>query len=148
MKVRIVLMALVASTALALAHTGATGIVKERMEGMSSLAQSMKALAQLAKSDDVDQGQVIEIARQIKEESGVAMSQRFPIDEQQMVSEASPAIWENWKEFEQISDELFQAAVALESSALNGNMQLGQSLKQLGSTCNRCHKDFRIKKNN
>jgi cytochrome c556 len=122
MKVRIVLIALVASTALALAHTGATGIVKERMDGMPSLAQSMKALAQLAKSDDVDQRQVIEIARQIKKQSGVAMSQRFPIDEQQMVSEASPAIWENWKEFEQISDELFQAAVALESSALNGNM--------------------------
>lgn len=147
MKKRTTLFALIATTTIALAHSGATGVVKERMDGMSSLGQSMKALVEMAKTGAIDNDQVIEIAGQIKDQSGQSMTQRFPAGKQQMVSEASPAIWENWQQFERISEELFQAAVALEASAVDGNMDLNQAIKQLGASCSSCHKDFRIKKN-
>ena len=146
MKIRTIIIALIATTTLALAHTGATGIVKQRMDGMSSLAQSMKALAEMSKTDSIDKNQVIEIARQIKDQSGKSMTQRFPVGQQQMISEASPAIWENWQLFEQMSDELFQAAAALETSAAVGDMDLNLAIKQMGAICSACHKDFRIKK--
>jgi len=140
------LFALIASTSIVLAHSGATGIVKERMEGMGSLSQSMKALVQMAKSDAVDPGKVGDIAREIQNHSGEAMTKRFPEEPQQMVSEAAPLIWQDWDKFVEISDDLFQSAVRLEAQAGSSELELNSFVKEMGATCSSCHKEFRIKK--
>lgn len=146
MRTRLAIIALIASSGLVLAHSGATGIVKERMDGMGSLAQSMKALAQMSKSGERDPAKIAEVARAIQSQSGDAMTARFPEDVQQMVSEAAPLIWQDWERFAQISDELFQAAADLETQAGSSDLDLNVSIKQMGATCSSCHKDFRIKK--
>lgn len=133
-------------SSLAFAHKGATGIVKERMDGMMVLGQSMKSLSALVKSGERDEARFVEIARDLKAHSGKAMNDRFPQDSLQKVSEAAPAIWENWERFAGISDELFIAANELEVGASNPEFDFGASLKRIGSTCSSCHEVFRIKK--
>ena len=148
MKKTACLFLLIGSAGFAFAHSGATGIVKERMDGMGSLAQSLKALVQMEKSDKVDFQKIAAIARQIQAQSGDAMTERFPEGHHQMVSEASPVIWEDWQRFEQISEELLQIAIRLEASAIAGGVNLGSAVKELGATCSSCHQRFRIKKQN
>ncbi len=148
MKKTVCLLMLIGSAGFAFAHKGATGIVKERMDGMGVLAQSMKALVKMERSGDTDLKKAIEIANQIQLHAGEAMTNRFPEGDQQMVSEAAPAIWEDWARFEKISDELFEAALQLEANAVSGNVSLKLAIKELGATCSSCHEDFRIKKQN
>ena len=148
MRKTVCLLLLIGSAGFAFAHSGATGIVKERMDGMGSLAQSMKALVQMERSEDIDLDKTAEIARQIQAQSGDVMTVRFPAGQQPMVSEASPAIWEDWDRFEQISEELLQVAIKLEASAMSGDVDLKSAVKELGATCSSCHQDFRIKKQN
>lgn len=76
----------------AFAHSGAVGIVKERMDGMTALAASMKSLVGMQKSGNVDLGKVQDAAQVIQSHSGDAMTGRFPEGSLPMVSEASPDI--------------------------------------------------------
>lgn len=146
MRNHIAVLALVTSTTIVLAHSGATGIVKKRMDGMGSLAQSMKALAQMAKSDEIDRVKIADIARDIQNQSGEAMTKRFPEKPQQMISEAAPLIWQDWEQFVRISDDLLQSANKLEMQAGANDLDLNSFIKEMGATCSSCHKDFRIKK--
>lgn len=144
---RLLISVLIAATATAaLAHSGATGIVKVRMDGMMVLGQSMKTLLGLTKTGDFDQAAVREAAKQIQSHSGQAMNDRFPEGSLQSVSEAAPAIWQDWDRFIAISDELFDAAVELENNAANADFDLADSVKRMGATCSACHEPFRIKK--
>ena len=86
MKKSTIFFALFASATVAFAHNGATGITKERMDGMGSLAKSMKALVQMLKSDDTDLERAADIAREIQAHSGEEMIKRFPPGPQQMIS--------------------------------------------------------------
>ena len=135
-----------ALSAAAFAHSGATGIVKERMDGMDTLAKAMKSLAGMSKTGDIDSDQVVAIAQTIKAHSGQAMTERFPEGSLPHVSEATPKIWEDWARFEAISGELFDAAARLEAEAKVPDLDLKVYMKELGATCSSCHEDFRIKK--
>ena len=55
------------ATVSAVAHQGATGIVKERMDTMSEIAKNMKALAAMVKSDKVDADAAREIGSRVAE---------------------------------------------------------------------------------
>lgn len=136
----------IATGTLALAHAGATGIVKERMDGMGTLAEAMKALVRMDKSGAVDPAQVTAIARAIQAQSGAAMTDRFPEGSLPKVSEATPLIWQDWDRFAAISNDLFQSAQRLEARANAPDLDLGAAVKELGATCKDCHADFRIEK--
>lgn len=138
--------ALLMSGGLALAHSGATGIVKERMDGMNVLARSMKSLAGMAKSGDIDPVQVKESAVAIQAHSGQALYRLFPEGSLQPVSEAKLTIWQDWNRFAAISDALFETAGRLEREAASPDLDLGLYVKELGNSCSTCHQDFRIKK--
>lgn len=144
---RVLLAGLLASAAaIAVAHTGATGIVKERMDGMGVLAQSMKALVGMRKAGDDDPARVAEIAHQIAGESGAVMTDRFPEGSIQHVSEAAPMIWQDWDRFVQLSADLKTVAQAIEADAVAGRVDLQASIDALNGACAACHKDFRVKK--
>jgi len=142
----VLVMGLVATGSLALAHSGATGIVKERMDGMGTLAASMKSLVGLHKGGAVDAESVGRIARAMKAHSGRALTRRFPEGSMPPVSEASPEIWRDWARFVALSDALFAAADRLETEATSPGLDLGAHIEDLGATCSGCHKVFRIEK--
>lgn len=143
LKLAIVLSATLATAAFA--HSGASGIVKERMDGMLVLAASMKSLGQMMKSGDVDPAMVKAAAENIKGQSGHALTHRFPEGSTQHPSDASAAIWENFAKFEAISMDMQRLADQLAADAMSADLDLGAYVKDLGATCSSCHKDFRVR---
>lgn len=137
---------LVVMGSMVLAHSGATGVVKERMDSMGSLAASMKQLVGMHKTGAIDANTVGQIARVIKINSGPALNERFPEGSLPKVSEASSKIWQDWDRFTDISDELYAVASRLETEAASPDLDLGSYVEKLGATCSSCHKDFRIEK--
>lgn len=126
----------------AFAHSGATGIVMERMEGMSALGKAMKALAGEAKSDAPDPAVIAEAAAMLKAEAGETMLARFPEGSLQPASEALPMIWEEWDRFSDLANELTVRAEAL----VSGEGPFPDRFKAVIETCAACHEDFRQKK--
>ena len=105
----------------AFAHGGATGIVKERMDGMSAMAKVMKALAPMMQGTATyDAAAVKDGARQIAAHAGEAMTSKFPEGSDGMPSEAKPEIWQDWESFTGFAQQLEFFAEGLESAADNG----------------------------
>jgi cytochrome c556 len=105
----------------ALAHGSATGIVKERMDGMIVLRDSMKAMGPMMLGKTEYDGAVVRArASAIRQHSGEALSSLFPQGSGGMPSEATDAVWEDWERFIMIADRLETLAVALEAGATNG----------------------------
>lgn len=112
---------LVAGVAGALAHGGATGIVKERMDAMSAMGDAMKALTAMMRGETgYDAGAVRSNAEVLQEHSGEALTKLFPEGSLQMASEARPEIWQNWQEFSDLSAQLEVFASALGNAAEKG----------------------------
>jgi cytochrome c556 len=110
----------------ALAHGSATGIVKERMDGMIVLRDSMKAMGPMMLGKTEYDGAVVRArASAIRQHSGEALSSLFPQGSGGMPSEATDAVWEDWERFTMISNRLETLAVALEAGAGNGLMKDG-----------------------
>ena len=151
----------------AFAHGGATGLVKERMDGMVAIAKSMKELVGMSKAGSVDGPKAASLAKDIQSHSGDAMLERFPAGPVPMVSEASPAIWDDWAEFEALAHRLGTLAEGLALSAMGVGQKTGLTfgpadplppmdvlattdfddlLKATTQTCSSCHEAFRIKK--
>jgi cytochrome c556 len=137
---------LVAATGLAaFAHSGATGIVKERMELMKGIAAQMKTVARMIKGERAfDAEKAVSAARTIADHAE-RIPEKFPENSIKGMSEATPAIWENWDEFVAITDELKTKADALSAAAeaAPDAAAIRPEFKQLGGTCMSCHEDFR-----
>ena len=115
--------AAISITGAALAHGGATGIVKERMDGMSAMGSAVKVLSEMMRGNiDYDPEVVKENALKIQMHAGEQLSKLFPEGSDGGPSEAKPDIWSNWTEFEEISQQLKIYAQALENAAPNGLM--------------------------
>lgn len=151
---RIVIPAALATclASLAFAHQGATGIVKERMDQMGSIAKAMKGIGAMFKGAvDYDAEQVRALARDVAASGGTKMSVLFPKDSLQHPSEARPEIWTDWDTFSTRADEMQAAAVALANGAANptdgsAGPKPSDLFQDLAQTCKSCHQDFRIKK--
>jgi cytochrome c556 len=119
-----------------LAHGGATGIVKERMDLMVSIGKAMDRLTKMFQGEaSFDAGDVREAARLIAGHGGEEMTRLFPKDSIQRPSEALPAIWQDWERFTELADELTVYANALAEAADNprgGPMYGGDSPRGMG----------------
>ena len=112
---------LAALSAGAMAHGGATGIVKERMDQMVVLREAMKVLKEeLALGGPYDAGAVMKAAKDIKGHSGGALTSKFPEGSLSKHSEALPAVWTDWDRFSALAEQLEAYAGALETSASSG----------------------------
>lgn len=112
---------IVAGVAGAIAHGGATGIVKERMDAMSSMGKVVKSLSAMMRGEtDYDAETVREGAEIIQSHAGETMTRLFPEGTGGGASEAKPGIWSDWEEFSSLSDQLKLFATALAQSADNG----------------------------
>jgi cytochrome c556 len=90
--------------ALAMAHGGAKGIVKECMELMKSVGKAMKGISKMARGKaPLDSAKVATAARTI-DRHGQRIPAMFPKGSDQGVTEASPNIWQNSEGFKKSAD--------------------------------------------
>ena len=136
---------LLAICGLAIAHSGATGVVKERMDLMKSVAEQMKTVGKMIKGEEAyAAGQVAAAADAIvghaREIPGL-----FPEGSTDHPSEAMPAIWQDWDRFVELTNDMQRKAEALGASARqSADMKdIRPQFGALGKTCSACHEDFR-----
>ena len=129
------------------AHGGATGIVKERMESMKVLAESMKNLAAMIKGKVAyEPEKASTIAQKMKEHGGDKLTQMFPEGSLKMPTEALPEIWQDWDRFSGLARSLAETAEAFSVAATSNTEPTMKEFKNLAATCAGCHKTFRKKK--
>ncbi|QCO55538.1 cytochrome c [Pseudorhodobacter turbinis] len=107
--------------AAALAHNGATGVVMERMTGMSAMRDVMKSLAPIMQGQvPYDEWTVRDAASVLQSHAGDNMARLFPKEPIPASSYAKPEIWSEWGRFETLSEELRLYAEGLDIAAANG----------------------------
>lgn len=122
---KIVMGAVVASaiSATAFAHGGAVGVVKERMDGMSALGKTIKALAPMMRGEGTyDAETVRQGAETIKAHAGETLTKLFPVGSGGMPSEAKDVVWQDWEEFSALAEQLHFYSEGLGLAADNGLM--------------------------
>ena len=132
-----------------LAHKGTTGVVKERMEAMKSVARSMKRINKaLRSSSDIDRAAIKREAAAITKHAK-EFPQKFPVGSEGGMSEAKPEVWKNPVDFSAKSMALSTAAERLSGAANTGSREeLSAGFSDVGKTCGSCHRVYRMKKRN
>jgi cytochrome c556 len=121
-KITLVATILVAGTAVAaLAHGGATGIVKERMDAMMAMGKAVKAVTPMMRGEMAyDPETLRSAARTFQQHSGEAMTTQFPEGTGGMPSMAKDEVWQEWEHFTALAEQLGTYARGLETAAGNG----------------------------
>ena len=124
-----------------IAHKGATGIVKERMDKFSEARGQMKQMRGALQANSLDA--VVEITSDMRQWAK-DMPHAFPPGSDLAPSEALPAIWDDKDGFAQAIAAYDEAIIALQKAALSGNQTnaLGK-FRALGQACSNCHKTYR-----
>lgn len=141
----------------ALAHTGAMGIVKERMDGMSILGDHAKSVGDMLKGKASFDIVAVEEAAQAFVTHGEKIPSLFPDTEQSregMATEALPAIWDNWDDFVALAEKFTndsQALLTVASNLASGTQSVDDQSKAVRSpffktakNCSACHERFRL----
>lgn len=116
----------------ALAHGGATGIVKERMDGMSAMGKAVKVLAPMMRGQTpYDADQVRASADVMIVHAGEQMTRLFPEGTGGMPSAALPSVWKDWESFTELAKQLGSYAEGMKLGADNG---LSKDQAQQGSS--------------
>ena len=114
-------LAAVSAASLVWAHGGATGIVKERMDGMVAMSKATKAITPMMRGNVEYNAEAIrEYARTIEEHAGEAMTKLFPEGSGGMPSEAKDDVWTDWEQFEVLAMQLESLGKGLGQAAENG----------------------------
>jgi cytochrome c556 len=130
----------------AIAHEGATGVVKERMEGMKAIGQQVKIMVPMMKGTlPYDPDQVAKAATIIEGHSGETFTALFPEGSNDKPSEALSDIWEDWSKFMDLANELNAKAGDLKTVAVSGGSEddFKATLGSMMQTCKSCHSDFK-----
>jgi cytochrome c556 len=127
------------------AHSGAKGIVKERMELMKDIGKAMKSLGAMARGKaPLDSAKVKEAAGSIARH-GQKIPTLFPKGSSKGVTEAGPRIWQDPEGFRKSADEMVAVARDIAGQSENA-AALKATYHRLGKTCSACHKLYRVKK--
>ena len=134
----------------ALAHEGATGVIKQRMDAMEVMAKAMKTVGGMLRGKaSYDAAKAMASARTIGANSGIVMIKLFPKGSLHPPSEATADIWRDGARFEQEARDLGVAAKDLEATIVAGKdvpAPMRTAFRRLGGTCVSCHESFRQKK--
>ena len=80
-------------------------------------------------------------------ESSQNIMELFPTGSGEGISEASPKIWQQPRDFKKIIEDLKQAARRLAQATSTGVPNLViENFRALGGTCKKCHQKYRVKK--
>lgn len=136
---------ILATTEGAFAHSGAKGVVKDRMELMKDIAGQMKIVAVMIKGEaQFDAGVVSRAAMAIAGHAD-EIPQYFPEGSLEAPSEALPDIWKDWDMFVELTDDFREKAIVLSESAASAAdaAAIRPQFLELGKTCSSCHQEFR-----
>ena len=100
----------VLTSSLAWAHSGATGIVDQRMKGMKSLSDATKALGALKAGAIPFSAETLHLAATEIALHGKAAKELFPEGSLKSPSEALPLVWDDKATFNRLFDEMVEAA--------------------------------------
>lgn len=121
-----------AITGAALAHGGATGVVKERMDGMKAMGNAVKSLAAMMRGEeDYDVAAVKMHGQTIESHAGDALVDLFPKGSDGAPSEAKPAIWTDSADFEALASQLETYAIALQAAANKSPMMVNSTQRNM-----------------
>ena len=144
----VILASAISATGVALSHSGATGIVKKRMDVMSDIAKSMKAIGAMMKGEAAFDAEVVKKSATAIADHTAHIPKLFPEGSDKKPSEALPTIWTDWDKFIKLSSEMGERAKALAVAAegASGPGEIGAQFGAVAKTCKACHADFRLKK--
>ena len=129
------------------AHSGATGVVKTRMDHMDEIAASMKAIHRMVRGRvPLDADQVARHADRLANSGGENLTSHFPEGSISGPSEALPVIWEDWETFRELAVRLEREAAQLARIAAAdpaGLSTLADPFRAVARTCHTCHEAFR-----
>ena len=127
---------------LVFAHSGATGIIKERMDMFKKNKDNLKAIKSHIRSEDY--GPIVKLAEEIGDWA-VKMPEYFPEGSNEKPSQASPAIWADFDGFknaamknETAAKQLIAAAKAEDQEAVWGGF------KAVAASCKSCHQSYKL----
>ena len=127
---------------LALAHSSATGIVKERMDMFKKNQDNLKAIKSHIGSEDYES--IIKLAEQIKN-LAVKMPDYFPEGSNEKPSEASPAIWTDFSGFKNAAMKNETAAKQLIAAAKAEDQKaVVDGFKAVAASCKSCHQSYKL----
>ena len=110
------------------AHGGATGGVKERMDGMGVMKKAIKVLTPMMQGQSAYDADVVRSeAARIGNHAGEALIHLFPEGSGGAPSEAKETVWQNWQDFAVLAEQLRVTADGLATAADNGLMVAGTS---------------------
>jgi cytochrome c556 len=127
-----------------LAHEGATGIVKERMDAMAGMSHAMKAIGHLIEANR----DLAAISNEVAHIRDIAthIPSWFPPGSTTKPTDALPTIWQRWPDFQARAAQLEQESAKLSTVAASGDPQsIAAQFRVVGQTCTGCHTDFRAK---
>lgn len=136
------------ATALSLAHSGATGVVKERMMAMENIADQMKRIDAMVRGKTGYDATTAVAAADAIARHAAEMPELFPTDSLDPPTEAHPDIWRDWEAFQAEANALSTLATGLATAAAasTGVEAIGAPFAKLASSCKSCHERFRVKK--
>ena len=105
-------------SAAAMAHSGATGIIKERMDFFKRSRDNLKAINMHLRGGDFRA--IVPLAEDIRDWAG-KMPEYFPQGSDGKPSEAAPAIWTDFDGFTKAAKNHYEAADTLVSAAKSEN---------------------------
>lgn len=134
-----------ALSSLAIAHDGATGVVKERMDAMKEMKRSMKAMAPVFKGVlPYKPAEVIRNVEIINSLSGEHLTTLYPEGSDQRPSEARKTIWTEWENFSKLASEMERLSSELITAAeQNPDNAPVKAFKAMAKNCKACHDKYR-----
>ncbi|MEP0942146.1 MAG: cytochrome c [Rhizobiaceae bacterium] len=135
----------------AFAHGGATGIVKQRMDGMMAMGKALGTVADMFKGKTAFDADQVAAAAKIVEGHAAEMGALFPdtkASREGKGTEALPSIWESKDEFLALASALESKSADLAKvAASNDQPQIRRAFGEVAKTCSACHSDYRKAKN-
>jgi len=132
----------IAMTPLSLsAHSGASGVVKERMDGFKAAKKSMRTLKNALRSDNFS---VIVSEASSLESWFSELDSLFPVGSNPAPSEALDSIWEEFNSFSGMAKETTNYASLLRKAAHRADSSsASEAYFSLAASCKACHDDYR-----
>ena len=127
---------------LGVAHQGATGIIKERMDAFKTSQKQLKSIVAAARAEDFD---TIENLAELLAEWGRKMPEYFPAGSDSAPSEAAPAIWSDFSGFSRAAENYTLSAEQLIAASIEGDKEaVLAAIRQVGQSCKSCHATYRL----
>lgn len=138
-------LAIAGVSSLGFAHGGAKGVVKERMDLMKDMADSMKVMGAMFKGETAFDPAVVAEKASFLADHAPMIAKMTPEGSNDHPSEALPIIWQAWDDYVADADALAEEGAKLVEIANNGADQAAVRAQyvKLGKTCGTCHDRFR-----